>query len=116
MAGRKAQDPFELWRNQQLPPPEEPTVPAAAVDERPRLELSPHRYAQRALAIEAMFDALETGDPEAFEQASIHTVNLNRRLYLEQQAEQAVFPSSLDSAIAALNLAADLVQHFGPIA
>ena len=78
-----------------------------------RLELNPAREAIRSLAVEAMFDALESGDREAFERTSRELVALNRRLFDEEAAERGYMPQSIEGMIGVLRVAARIVELIG---
>jgi hypothetical protein len=110
LAGKKQPTPFDLWRDEQRDLKPEP------VADPPRVELSPGRHAQRALAIDRMLTALHQhgqGSPE-YEQASEDIVELNHRLYLEQQAEleaeHGLIPDTPEGRLAILKVAALITE------
>lgn len=106
-------DPFEQWRDEQLgrqDSPAEPLIDPPDPYAADRIRLSVGREAIREQAIDRMFDAKDAGDTEAFERTSRELVELNRQLFLEQRAELGHIPESVEAAVAALNVAAGVLE------
>lgn len=100
-------DPFEVWRDQKLgttPAPDTTPDPDPAW-----LELSPARHAVRALVIDRFVAAQD--DQTEFDRLGQELIDLNRRLYLEQIAEDATDASSHQARIAVLQIAAILIDE-----
>lgn len=112
MPARKKPDPFQNWRDEQLgrQPATTPTNEAEKQVEPDRIRLSPGREAIRDQAIDRMLDAKEAGDVEAFERTSRELVDLNRQLFLEEQAELGALPETVEGAVAAINVATRVIE------
>ena len=74
--------------------------------------LSPGREARRDLAILDCLDARDLGDPIAYRLALEHLLDVDRRLKLEQQADNHPdrIPQTVDGMIAVLNTAAEIAE------
>ena len=77
--------------------------------------LSKGREARRDLAILDCLDARDTGDPISYRLALEHLLDLDRRLKLEQQADNHPdrAPQTVDGMIAVLNTAARIAEALG---
>jgi len=83
------------------------------------LALSPGRTALRDLAILDTIDAHWGQTPHSADEGArqaVHAlVNLDRRLRIEQAAENGRTPDTLEGCIAVLNVAADIAERYGPL-
>ena len=73
-----------------------------------RIELSPSREASLTLAIDRFVDARR--DQAEFDRSGQELIDLNRRLYLEQIAEQALASDEPQARARALRIAAHIVD------
>jgi len=74
--------------------------------------LSKGREARRDLAILDCLDARDIGDPIEYRLALEHLLDVDRRLKLEQQADNHPdrIPQTVDGMIAVLNTAAEIAE------
>ena len=81
--------------------------------------LNTARTARRDLAILDAIDAHWGQTPHsadvAARQAAHALVTLDRRLRIEQAAENGRTPDTLEGCIAVLNVAADIAERYGPL-
>lgn len=101
------QDPFALWRDQQrqeqpLPEPQQ------------QVQLSPEREAIRALKVDELLGARDTGDQETFDRVAYELVDLSRKLHLEQLAQDALNPSDARARGTVLHVAAAILNDLRP--
>lgn len=108
MAQPRRQDPFALWRDQQR---QEQPLP----DNHERgITLTPERHAIRALKLDELLDARDRDDHDAFHRLSYELVDLNRKLALEQLADDALAPSDGRARASVLHVAAAILQEQRP--